>query len=220
MNALKKLHIQLKVEGHLPFLFLGLLLNCLILKSGYLLGQEFSVLRVLANVRQTLVRLFDLASAEGRDSDLNQSPIVHDLVVNRLSTDLLGHMHLHQQITCFSKLVVHSKVVYLLKTGSDNLASNAALSHVRHKIGDGLDAVFDEVHVFGGSLPQSGSYLLIDRILLVVNVVELDHGHSRLILGLLLRLEEGIKLVAQEKKPVLVVDSLDVVHGVVSEVLK
>ena len=102
MNALEKLHIQLEVEGHLPLLFLGLLLNCLILKGGDLLSQEFAVLGILADVRQTLVGLFDLASAEGRDSDLNKSAIVHDLVVNGLSADLLGHMHLHQQITSFS----------------------------------------------------------------------------------------------------------------------
>lgn len=79
------------------------------------------MLRVLANISQNFVGLLDLTESKSGQSDLDKCSVVHNLVLDWLHGDDLGHMCFHHHVSSFSKLVVECKVVHLLESHSDSL---------------------------------------------------------------------------------------------------
>lgn len=79
------------------------------------------MLGVLTNVSKNLVGLSDFTKSEGGKTDLNQSTVVHNLVLDWLHSDNLGHTSLHHHVSGLTEFVMKREVVYLLQSDSHTL---------------------------------------------------------------------------------------------------
>ena len=130
------------------------------------------------------MRLPNLAESECSETDLNQRPIVKNLVLDRLQCDNLGHMRFHHKVSSFSQFVVNCVEVNLMESHTNTLFRQAPFLYDFRQFSDSFLRVGQEVD----TRRCSAKTLLdcsVNAVILVVDIVEFDDCDAVLILMLL-----------------------------------
>lgn len=209
------------MSGHLSSSLLLFLLLSLLVVAVETLSEELSESGVLEDLDEDVVGLLDAAKSEESHTDLSKSSVVEDLVINILGLmDDLTNVSLLDQVLSLNHLVVKSQVVDLEKGCldahlrlTDALDKLDDLFNLDHGVLNGIDTTEALCNVTATFSLHSLLDLGVDRVILVVNVLELDEGNTAAE-GLQIELvDEYHGLINQEKELVLVIDTLEVVNA-------
>jgi len=80
------------MERHLTLKLFNFKLNRFLLKLHQTLCQKFTVSLVLADINETLVSLFNSTATEEGKTNLSDSSVINDLVIDNLKTNNLLDM--------------------------------------------------------------------------------------------------------------------------------
>lgn len=163
---------------HLPLSLLGFLVGSLLCLS---LTEALSEVLVeswcLADLHKDVVRLLEFAKSEQGQANLDECPVVMDLVGALLLVDYLLELTSQEQVLGFSDTVVDCVVIHLEEDSSDSFPPGTVF---RDDINELLDNFFrriiKEVNLLQLCLLIVKNFLgvLVDPIILVVDVLEFD----------------------------------------------
>mmetsp|Transcript_6471 Transcript_6471/g.10980 ORF Transcript_6471/g.10980 Transcript_6471/m.10980 type:complete len:313 (+) Transcript_6471:297-1235(+) len=161
VDAVEGLDADVEVGRHESLLLLNLLLESLVLLAQVVadtLGQAFLEVGALADGDEHVVALLKHAESEGSQSDLDDGPVVVDLVDNLLLLDDQGELGLEGEVLGLEELVVDGQVVKLHADGLDSELLLAVLEdHVHQALNDLFRRLLRDVDLLkqGGLILQA-----------------------------------------------------------------